>query len=88
MGPEVAVPVALFSTVAIIFVTRSHIGRAIADRIRGGAAGDPELAAEVDSLRRELEAVRGELTEVHERLDFAERLLARPPEPSRLVEPR
>jgi hypothetical protein len=88
MGPEVVAPVAFFSTVAIIFVTRSHIGRAIADRIRGGAAGDPGLGAEVDALRHELEAVRGELSDVHERLDFAERLLSRPAGAAPSPEPR
>jgi hypothetical protein len=86
MGPELVGPLGFFTMVTVIFVTRSHIGRAIADRIRGGAAGDPHLAAEVESLRSELHLLRGELTEVHERLDFAERLLTRQPEPSRVAE--
>jgi len=33
---------------------------------------------ELDSLRGEMDDMRRELSEVHERLDFAERLLARP----------
>ncbi len=33
---------------------------------------------ELDSLRGEVDDLRRELSEVHERLDFAERLLARP----------
>jgi hypothetical protein len=33
---------------------------------------------ELDSLRGEMDDLRRELSEVHERLDFAERLLARP----------
>ena len=78
MGPEVVAPVAFFSTVTIIVIARSQIGRALADRIRGGAARDPELLAEVDGLRAELDAVRQDVAEVQERLDFAERLLARP----------
>lgn len=86
MGPDVVAPVAFFGTVAIIFVSRSQIGRAIADRIRGGGA-DPELLAEVESLRADLETVRGDFAEVQERLDFAERLLARPA-PSPATEPR
>ena len=86
MGPELVGPLGFFTMVTVIFVTRSHVGRAIADRIRGGAAGDAELRTEVDSLRNELESVRGELAEVHERLDFAERLLARPSEPARSAE--
>ncbi len=50
----------------------SPIGKAIAERIRAHGAvpmQDPELLAEVDSLRRDL-------NELQERVDFAERLLA------------
>jgi hypothetical protein len=51
---------------------------AVAERIRrGNEAGDPALAAEVDHLR-------GRLAEVEERLDFAERLLARAREADQL----
>jgi hypothetical protein len=78
MGPEVVAPVAFFSTVTIIVVARSQIGRALADRIRGGGAHDRELLAEVDALRAELDSVRQDFAEVQERLDFAERLLVRP----------
>ena len=38
-------------------------------------SGDPTVLAEVDELRQELQQVRGELTEVQERLDFTERML-------------
>ena len=38
-------------------------------------SGDPSVLHEVDELRQELQQVRGELVEVQERLDFAERLL-------------
>ena len=51
----------------------SPIGKAIAERIRAHGAvpmQDPELLAEVDALRRDL-------SELQERVDFAERLLAR-----------
>ena len=50
----------------------SPIGKAIAERIRSRGAvpmHDPELLAEVDSLRRDV-------SELQERVDFAERLLA------------
>jgi regulator of replication initiation timing len=58
------------------------IGRAIARRIGGGApdAGVIQevqaLRDEVAELRDESHALRRELTEAHERLDFAERMLA------------
>jgi hypothetical protein len=50
----------------------SPIGRAIAERIRAHGAvpmHDPELLAEVDALRRDV-------SELQERVDFTERLLA------------
>ena len=50
----------------------SPIGKAIAERIRAHGAvpmQDPELLAEVDALRRDV-------SELQERVDFAERLLA------------
>ena len=50
----------------------SPIGRAIAERIRAHGAvpmQDPELLAEVDALRRDV-------LELQERVDFTERLLA------------
>lgn len=46
----------------------------------------PDLEAALDSLALEVGAVRQELAEVQERLDFAERILARGPEPRRLDE--
>ncbi len=50
----------------------SPVGKALADRIRSKGAHpvmDPELLAEVDALRQEV-------SELHERVDFTERLLA------------
>ncbi len=58
----------------------SPIGKAIAERIRAHGAApmqDPELLAEVDALRRDL-------SELQERVDFAERLLARTQERSQV----
>ena len=43
-------------------------------RIRAGALGGG-AEAELEQLRADVEALRAELGEVHERLDFAERLL-------------
>ena len=67
----------------------SPIGRAIADRIR--SKGQP---ADEESMRRlhetqqavleDLEALRQEMGEVQERLDFTERLLAQHREAGRL----
>lgn len=81
-GPEILIPITFFLTVGGLIASRGEIGKAIAHRIRGGAAQDEELKGEVDQLRHELDAVRAELGETNERLDFAERLLssARQPE--------
>lgn len=72
-GPEIPMSI-FFLSMAAIFVLRGPFGRALADRLTGrGGAADPE----VRELRREVDALRHELTEMHERLDFAERMLAR-----------
>ena len=62
----------LFGGGTLFLLAVSPVGRALAERIRGhGAqpAQDPELLAEVDALR-------SDVAELHERMDFAERLLA------------
>jgi hypothetical protein len=56
----------------VVLLSKTEIGRAIAERIRGEthtAGTDPALIEEVDRLRTEV-------AELHERMDFAERLLA------------
>jgi hypothetical protein len=60
----------LFGGGTLFLLSMSPVGRAIADRIRGrtDASQDPELLAEVDALRQEV-------AELHERVDFAERVL-------------
>lgn len=74
-GPEILIPITFFLTVGGVIASRGEIGKAIAHRIRGGAQDD-DLKPEVDELRRDLDAVRAELAEATERLDFAERLLS------------
>ena len=62
----------IFGGGTMFLLATSPIGKAIAERIRsaGPAVGaDPELLAEVDALRHDV-------AELAERLDFAERLLA------------
>jgi hypothetical protein len=63
----------LFGGGTAFLLSISPIGRAVAERIRAHGAvpiQDPELLAEVDALRHDL-------NELQERVDFAERLLAR-----------
>jgi Tfp pilus assembly protein PilO len=65
----------------------SPIGKAVADRISGAGVSQGMLQRIEEShlaVLEELEAVRQELAEVQERIDFAERLLAQQREPERL----
>jgi hypothetical protein len=41
---------------------------------------DPDLTMKVEAMEQDLAALRQELAETQERLDFTERLLAKPPE--------
>lgn len=62
----------IFGGGTLFLLSISPVGRALAERIRsqgGKGSPDPELLAEVDALRQEV-------SELHERVDFAERLLA------------
>lgn len=73
----------IFGGGALCAISFSPVGRAFADRIRGevaapeGAELRAELAEHKDALNQELEGVRHEVAELAERLDFAERLLAK-----------
>ena len=64
----------IFGGGTLFLLAISPVGKALAERIRGArVAPDPELLADVDALR-------SEVSELHERMDFAERLLAQRPE--------
>jgi hypothetical protein len=60
----------IFGGGTLFLLSISPVGRALADRLRGRVepAQDPELLAEVDALRQEV-------AELHERVDFTERML-------------
>jgi hypothetical protein len=60
----------IFGGGTLFLLSISPVGKALADRLRGRTepAQDPELLAEVDALRQEV-------AELHERVDFAERVL-------------
>jgi hypothetical protein len=61
----------IFGGGTLFLLSISPVGKALADRLRGNAppAHDPELLAEVDALRQEL-------AELQERVDFTERMLS------------
>ncbi len=61
----------------------------LADRPSAPGTGGPEeVRAMREELLGEVEAIRGELAQLGERMDFAERLLAKQREPDRLAPPR
>jgi hypothetical protein len=81
---DIVAIVMVFGGGTLFALSMSPVGRAIADRIRGtprtGVVGDKEL----DELREaqmaildDVEVLRHEVAEVNERVDFAERLLAK-----------
>lgn len=63
-----------------------HFGRAWAERLRNPGRTDA-LKALRDEVAAELQQLRGDVSELAERLDFAERLLAKEREAARLAPP-
>lgn len=79
----------LFGGGTAFLLAISPVGRAIADRIqRGGKGGTDRVTQGLQeaqlALSDELDAMRQELTDVQERLDFAERLLVKQRDAGRL----
>lgn len=69
----------IFGGGTLFLLSISPVGKALAERIRnqGAPPPDPELLAEVDALR-------ADVADLHERMDFAERLLAQRQEPGKI----
>ena len=66
----------LFGGGTLFLLAVSPVGRAFADRLRHGP--QPLHGGESDpAVWEELDRLRGEMTELQERVDFAERLLAK-----------
>src|SRR5947209_8121037 len=92
-APAVGI-IGLALVVGATLVLSGPVGKALAERIRGKSAsaggGDvrSELAEHKEALDQELEAVRREVADLAERVDFAERLLAKQREGERLAPPR
>lgn len=71
----------IFGGGAVVLLSMSPIGRAIGDRIRGASGGGEARLRTIednyDALLDEVESMREEFTDLQERLDFTERLLAK-----------
>jgi hypothetical protein len=78
VGPFDAIAFAVLC-LGLVKIFNGPLARAMADRLRGRTGGEPDpgLLAELDQLRERL-------AEVEERLDFAERLLARGGQPDQI----
>ena len=82
--------VLLFGGSTLFLLAISPVGKALAARIlgrRGLPHEDDDVKEELRQLRAEVDELRQfrtEVTELAERVDFAERLLAKPREPERL----
>ena len=84
MPPDIAARLIIMMTLIVggglVLILRGPVGRAMARRLEGSSGTAPELAARVDELESrvaELEQERARTTELEERVDFAERLIAR-----------
>ena len=64
----------IFGGGTMFLLAVSPVGKAIADRIRHGT--QPRDIAPDAGVLNELEQLRGDVTELQERMDFAERMLA------------
>lgn len=69
------IPIIVMGFTGLIAFSYTPLGRALARRL-GGQAANPELDERVAQLETDLEAVRHELADSHERIDFTERALA------------
>jgi TolA-binding protein len=69
--------------IAVIMIA-IQIGRAISGKARRYQRGSQDSDTNVDELRQSLDAMQHRVAELEERVDFAERLLAKQRESDRL----
>ncbi|MBA3346568.1 MAG: hypothetical protein H0T44_14930 [Gemmatimonadales bacterium] len=75
---------ALLATTVILWPIMRALGRRLEGR---SSIGDPELRGEVEQMQHrlgEVDALQTRVSELEERLDFAERLLSQAQQPARL----
>jgi hypothetical protein len=78
--------VLIFGGGTLFLLAISPIGRAVADRIRGrGAVPAPAADGAQEAVLDEVQQLRREVAELAERVDFVERLQAKPRDPERLA---
>jgi len=62
---------------AAVIMIAIQVGRAISWRARNAARGSQASDTEINELRQSLDATQNRVAELEERVDFAERLLAK-----------
>jgi hypothetical protein len=85
-GPPAIVMIAFMVLVAATVILWP-VMRALARRLDGKGAADPALHAEIEQLHQrlgEVDVLHQRVAELEERIDFTERMLARPPAPAAL----
>ncbi len=80
------IPIVAVSGFFAWMIALSPVGKAFAERLRGGT-GPASGAAASDAVLQEVEQLRHEVAELAERVDFTERLLAKQRDGERLVPP-
>lgn len=75
----VMIPVLVVFFTGLVVLSRTAIGQALARRIGGDHQAPDDIHQHLLEVQAELQTVRLELAETQERLDFAERLIARHP---------
>ena len=73
----IVVPTAVAFSIAAAAILRGPFGQALGKRMGGGSIRDTQ--AETEALHADVDGLRERLSEVEERLDFAERMLAQQP---------
>lgn len=90
MDSEILAPmlviIILTVTTGATIVLRGALGKALAERLAGRRMDDKAAGRDQDltELRDELDDVRGQVVELQERMDFAERLLTQQREAEKL----
>ncbi len=84
VGLEPLIPIALFFSIAAILILRGPLGKALGERIGRGGRGEDSV--EATALKAEMEELRYRLTELEERVDFSERMLAQRRQHGRLAQ--
>jgi len=72
----VTIPVIVAGVGGLLLLSRSRLGEAVARRIAGDSR-DPACQERLDALQDELLGLRHQISEMQDRVDFAERLLGR-----------